>query len=505
MSQNHLHFLSTDPEDSKSPETGQILHFCSKEHPCSTFCEVEGVCDIESVTEKRVWVNEFNSFNYSYVSQKAIKLKCSTQIPVKATRHGEGHHCSNEDHKCVATCPDCGAYCEASFGHEGLHYTAAHRNKEKCIYVAKSEGIEYEIEEESKRTTRKLKAGESAKPEFCDQSCVRKGRGHTHPMECREGTSCLQVACSGRAIHSKDRYYPDLERVFDLVECETYWKLKGWEPPVLKKSPAAQDLFAFCPFYCASAEHSERVYCEGRLFHSSSMAYKDHQFSSCAHTSSSELDISFILDCTGSMSSSFPQVKEVITKVIDQYKGTELSNKFAIVGYTDHAPDHGNFPAACPVSVYPASKQLKDFEITAALAFLTSLQASGGGGMYGEAMLDGMNVSNSLVWREHASRLVFIIGDDCPHGDTFAPGTKYPTGCPCGLSWKALLATMKAKKTEIRFVNLNSIMNKTVDLFKIEYGEGFEAISLGSMTNISTAVVKSIVAVIEHNLEFALD
>jgi len=64
---------------------------------------------------------------------------------------------------------------------------------------------------------------------------------------------------------------------------------------------------------------------------------------------------------------------------------------------------------------------------------------------------------------------------------------------------------MKANKTEIRFVNLNSIMNKTVDLFKLEYGEGFEAIDLGSMTNISSAVVKSIVAVIEHNLEFALD
>jgi len=505
MSQDHLHYLSKDPAEITSPETGHVKHFCSKEHPCTISCQEEGICEIESVTQKRVWHNEFNTFTYTYVSQRAIKSKCSTPIPVKNVQHSGKHNCSKEEHKCSAICPDCGAYCEQSFGHDGVHSTAAHRNKERCIYVAKNEGIEIDVEEESGKTTRKLKAGESAKPEFCDQSCARKGRGHTHAMECKGGEKCLQVACAGRAIHSKDRYHPDLDRVYDLVECDTYWRLKEWEPPVFKKSPASQSLFALCPFYCASAEHSEKVYCDAKLFHSNSMVFKDHVFPTCAHRSSSELDIVFVLDCTGSMGSSFPQVKKVITDVFNQYKDTALSNKFAIVGYTDHAPHNGDFPLNPPISIYPPTRQLKDFNMSAALTFLNSLRANGGGSGWGEAMIDGMNAANMLSWRPLSSRILFIIGDDCPHGDIFAPGTAYPSGCPCGLNWKTLLATMKSNKTEVRFVNLTSITNKTADLFKTEYGEGFQKISLESMTNIGTEVVKSIVAVIEHNLEFALD
>jgi len=505
MSQDHLHYLSTDPGELSLTEPREVLHFCSKEHPCTARCQAKGICDLDSVTEVRVWSNEFNTFNYPYVSQIATKLKCSHLIPVKSTNHEGEHICGKEQHKCTATCPDCGAYCEQGFGHEDVHSTSAHRNKEKCIYVAKNEGIIFDIEEESKTTTRRLKAGESAKPEFCDQCCVRKGRGHIHPVECKGGTNCLQVACAGRAIHSDDRYYPDLSRVYDLLECETYWKLKGWEPPVFKKSPAAQSLFAFCPYYCASTEHSETFYCEQKLFHTNSTAYKDHQFSSCSHKSLSELDIAFVMDCTGSMSSAFPQVKDVITRVITKFENSEISCKFAIAGYTDHAPHNGAFPGGCPVDVHPPSKRLEDFKLQEAQAYLNRLTADGGGGNGGEAMLDGMNLCNSLGWRAKASRLVFIIGDENPHGREFSPSSVYPGGCPCKLNWRALLSIMKTAHTQIRFVKLSSTMNLTGRLFSEEYKGDFAEITLNAMTDISIEVEKSIVATIEHNLEFALE
>lgn len=162
--------------------------------------------------------------------------------------------------------------------------------------------------------------------------------------------------------------------MYDLVECETYWLLSGWEPPVFKRYPDAQNLFALCPYYCASAEHTEKVHCEGILFHSNSLALKGHIFPSCSHSAPFELDIVFVLDCTDSMGSSFPEVKKVITEVINKYRGT---SKFAIVGYTDHAPDNGSFPADPPVSIYLPSKQVADFEESAALAFLTALRQGG--------------------------------------------------------------------------------------------------------------------------------
>ena len=64
---------------------------------------------------------------------------------------------------------------------------------------------------------------------------------------------------------------------------------------------------------------------------------------------------------------------------------------------------------------------------------------------------------------------------------------------------------MKADQTELRLVQLSSVLNKTKDLFQGEYGEGFEAIPLEKMANISSEVVNSIVRVIEYSLEFARD
>ena len=119
-------------------------------------------------------------------------------------------------------------------------------------------------------------------------------------------------------------------------------------------------------------------------------------------------------------------------------------------------------------------------------------------------MLDGMNMCNSLLWRPRASRLVFIIADEGPHGREFSSDSKYPDGCPCGFKWRALLSIMKREKTEIRLVQLHTRMNATADLFQQEYGPRFKVIELRDMNLISQEVAKSIVNVIEHILKFVL-
>ena len=55
-------------------------------------------------------------------------------------------------------------------------------------------------------------------------------------MVCKGGDLCLAITERGHAQHSTDRFYAKLEEdksvEYDLVDCQTYWRIYGWEPPV---------------------------------------------------------------------------------------------------------------------------------------------------------------------------------------------------------------------------------------------------------------------------------
>ena len=60
----------------------------------------------------------------------------------------------------------------------------------------------------------------------------------------------------------------------------------------------------------------------------------------CTHPcQSSDIDVCFTIDTTGSMGWVFPEVKRAIKNIIDLFKKASSHLRFAIVAYRDHPPE----------------------------------------------------------------------------------------------------------------------------------------------------------------------
>ena len=228
--------------------------------------------------------------------------------------------------------------------------------------------------------------------------------------------------------------------------------------------------------------------------------YEDHNFV-CTHEGSSMADIVFIIDCTGSMGSYFFEVKKVITNLLAKW-GSD-TNKFAIVGYTDHQPDHGHLPAENPIIIFPSNRSLEAGDPSSVAQFMSTMITGGGGGRYGEALIDGLLGASTLNFRKDSNRLFILVCDDSPHGDEFLGNTTHPTGCPCGTNWRSLLQTIKAAKTDFIFVKLSELLNKTVDLFQGVYGGQMIIMPLNKVEEFEAKVTKTVITNIEKNFVFS--
>ena len=236
------------------------------------------------------------------------------------------------------------------------------------------------------------------------------------------------------------------------------------------------------------------------MFHSTSCNYCDHNFK-CVHEGASNHDIVFIVDCTGSMDSSFPQVKNVINNLVKKW-GSDC-NKFAFVGYTDHPPANGHFPSSNPVCTFPASKKLDDGNAIQAGKFIGNMTTGGGGGNYGEALIDGIAEANKLVFRKDSSKIYILVCDEPPHGPEFVSKTSYPAGCPCGLKWRDLLGVMKAKNVKFIFVKLSELLNKTIQVFQDYYGQNMIITPLNNVSELEVKVTNTVITTIENNFVFS--
>ena len=492
-------------------------HLCLTMHSCMHEYESKGICSYKTTPSWKVYKNDYNQFNYLYVDLIPERNSCGSIIEVGHTDHGEGSHiCPSKKHFCDARCPDCNGFCDLDYGHDGLHSSDTHRNKECSQYISTEHKFEsnYNINKEKTTnttdttptipTTIIIVAGEPATPEFCDQYCITKGRGHSHPIPCQGGGQCLENTERGFAIHSNRKFKSASNDsiLYDFVTCDTYWKRFGWSPPN-EKTPEVQKIFGKCNYTCAHESHEEtreKVYCEAGMFHSTSDKYSDHEFN-CKHDDPTHHDIVFIIDCTGSMDSYFSLVKNVINNICRKWKNEE--NKFAVVGYTDHDPNNGNFPAGNPVSIYPSSRNLSDGKADQAANFIANMQTSGGGGNGGEALIDGLAEANKLVFRKDSAKIYILVGDEPAHGSEFSSSTAYPKGCPCGHKWIDLLRFMKTMLVKFLFVKLNEDLNKTIDKFQNYYGKNMIVMPLNGVDQFEIKVTDKVISTIENSYVYS--
>ena len=222
---NHFHDEILEPQSIDTYKSSKI-HLCGSTHTCSHECRSDGICSIKTTSCVRTFRNKYNEFYYQYVDLVPEKKPCKHRIEIGNINHVEDDHiCSTGNHTCNQRCPDCNAFCDLEIGHEGLHHSGSHRNKECSEYISLTETFEDVHVEDGKSTAITIIAGENAAPEFCDQYCLRKKRGHTHPMPCKGGELCLEKKERGYAIHSESKYiskkkYESCQ--YDLVSCDTY-------------------------------------------------------------------------------------------------------------------------------------------------------------------------------------------------------------------------------------------------------------------------------------------
>lgn len=177
------------------------------------------------------------------------------------------------------------------------------------------------------------------------------------------------------------------------------------------------------------------------------------------------VDLAFLLDTSGSMNPHLKGSKLFIRKTIrdairclTQYNlNNEDLLRVALVCYRDHPPQGkstGFF------SIDFTSEHFKFKEV------LKSINAKGGGDL-SEAVLDGLDeVVNTLTWRKDSEKLLFHILDAPPHGSIFG-GEKdaFPDGCPCGKDHEEILLEMREKEIDYTIINLDSSVNKMVEVF----------------------------------------
>ncbi len=120
------------------------------------------------------------------------------------------------------------------------------------------------------------------------------------------------------------------------------------------------------------------------------------------------VDISFVVDATGSMGDEIAYLKAELKDVIERVKGT-LSHadiRLSSVFYRDRGDE------------YVTRKSGFSDKIENTLSFIKN-QSAGGGGDYPEAVIEALNVAiNDLDWRAEAvSRILFLVLDAPPHYD----------------------------------------------------------------------------------------
>ena len=205
------------------------------------------------------------------------------------------------------------------------------------------------------------------------------------------------------------------------------------------------------------------------------------------------VDVVFLLDCTGSMAGYINEVKNQIKQIVKQISEMYENNvRVAFVGYRDHCD------GPMRIETFHFTEDTDMF-----LAFLSGVSAVGGGDAP-EDVLGGLEAAVNLAWSS-ASKVIFHVGDSPQHGPRFhdlGPWVDCYYGAdPRGLVPEDLFRRMKQIGVKYVFGKVNSTTDKMFTEFqKIGGKEMVSEVDMKSPNLLNIQAVTSIRATIEGTL-----
>ena len=181
------------------------------------------------------------------------------------------------------------------------------------------------------------------------------------------------------------------------------------------------------------------------------------------------LDICFMLDCTGSMQSyidrSRNKIKDIIEEVKQQYPESEI--QVGIVGYRD-VQDLKRF------EILPFTSNIQT-----ARNFLDAIRADGGGDTPEDVNGAFQETLDKMEWQGQAKMIVHIADAPC-HGKDYHTcwSDNHPSGYKDDVAWEVLFKKIVDQRIDYLFLKIQSDTDKMFDKFK-EIVEGLGASANG--------------------------
>lgn len=171
-----------------------------------------------------------------------------------------------------------------------------------------------------------------------------------------------------------------------------------------------------------------------------------------------QTDMAFVVDTTGSMQPFINAARKHIGRIARDAVRDGLALRLGLVEYRDHPPEDSSFATAeNPIraaKVWQFTESIETFE-----QWLESLKAEGGGDE-AEAVWDGLIACANMHWREHANRIVWLVGDSPPHGGPYlrhgASRSDWHNECPCRATLSGVVETLAGQRVTLNAITLEA-------------------------------------------------
>jgi hypothetical protein len=175
-----------------------------------------------------------------------------------------------------------------------------------------------------------------------------------------------------------------------------------------------------------------------------------------------EVDLCFVMDCTGSMAGHIEGAKNSIKRVVDYMANMEPAIRIRIgfCGYRDHCDGSDR------LVIFDFTNTPEEFKNR-----LSGVSAKGGGDTP-EDVLGGLNAAvTRMTWRND-TRVLLHVGDCPPHGRRFTnTDDSYPDGDPNGLTAEGVMDELLSAGICYFFGEITDLTKTMINEFKNIIGE----------------------------------